>query len=456
MAATEIVVLSDLHLSAGYDETTGAYNRNEDFFYDAAFARLLDHLRARPCRLVILGDLFDFLQVELTRPAAPGAEPDSSDAATVAKLDQIARGHPEFFAALSRFVRGGHQLDVVPGNHDVELIRPAVQARFCELLGVTEGVTFHPWIFYLPGLLYAEHGHQYDETSSFATPLRPYHPDEPGHIDLPLSSYFVEYLFNRIEAIDPFADNVRPVTRYLLWALQTHPVRVLMTFREHIGLFLGVLSQSRDLTRAELAARDRAYHAEVLRPYAAELGLAYDTVAAIDDLAAVPAMTSKRRELEALLLRPIADSVPVLGALAAVYLAVMRTRPSLRSFLLFLLGVGGLVWREREALRPATEHGRTLRRAAERVDALLRRERKAVPFYVFGHSHELEQFPVGRGGRYMNSGTWTPVVSTAFELLGGRETFSFVHITPGTPPVGRLMVWNDHAGRADPLPLLSA
>ena len=58
----------------------------------------------------------------------------------------------------------------------------------------------------------------------------------------------------------------------------------------------------------------------------------------------------------------------------------------------------------------------------------------------------------------MNSGTWTPTVPAAFELLGARETFSFVQVTRerGTGrPVPRLMVWNDNAGRAEPLPLIS-
>lgn len=67
----DVVIVSDLHLSAGYDPLTGRYDRTEDFFYDAAFARFLDNLllRAevehRKWRLVILGDMLDFLQVEV-------------------------------------------------------------------------------------------------------------------------------------------------------------------------------------------------------------------------------------------------------------------------------------------------------------------------------------------------------------------------------------------------------
>src|SRR5262245_46291388 len=99
----DIAIVSDLHLCAGYDERTGAYSRREDFVYDGAFARFLAHLRRRAedegrrWRLVILGDFFDFLQVE--RFDAAGAEPavDTSEEATLAKLARIARGHRELF-----------------------------------------------------------------------------------------------------------------------------------------------------------------------------------------------------------------------------------------------------------------------------------------------------------------------------------------------------------------------
>ncbi|HEX6383767.1 MAG TPA: hypothetical protein VF177_03760, partial [Anaerolineae bacterium] len=67
--------LSDLHLSEGYYPGTGKLSRNEDFFHDEAFARFLFyHINLsqvnidkayfrRPWKLIINGDIFDFLQV---------------------------------------------------------------------------------------------------------------------------------------------------------------------------------------------------------------------------------------------------------------------------------------------------------------------------------------------------------------------------------------------------------
>jgi hypothetical protein len=53
-------------------------------------------------------------------------------------------------------------------------------------------VTFHPWIFYVPGLLYAEHGHQYHDINVVDTILRPTPPGRPDRLALPLASHLIE------------------------------------------------------------------------------------------------------------------------------------------------------------------------------------------------------------------------------------------------------------------------
>lgn len=467
----DIAIVSDLHLSAGYDERTGAFSRLEDFFYDGAFGRFLADLERRAAaegrrwRLVILGDLFDFLQVELDRYAPPQAE--TGDRITLAKLNRIARGHRELFAALGRFAAAGFPVEIVAGNHDVELIRASTQRRLVELVVAASGrpeaaqqICFHPWIFYVPGVVYAEHGHQYDDVNSFATQLRPF-ARGGDQVDLPLGSYFVTYLFNQIEAFDPFADNVKPPTSYLLWALQHHPIRTLSTLGVHVRLLLAVLRGSKDMTPGDVRALRRAYQEDALRAYADEIGLSDDAVVAIDKLAAVPAMTSKLHQLRSMILAPLAEVVPTFAAVVAIYLAVGRMRQGLRGFATFALGLAGLAWRERRAMRPPTQDSTYLLRAARRIRRILAREGKTVPLYVFGHTHTPEQVPLTTERRppyYMNTGTWTPTVTTGYELLAARETFTFAQITREREtgrPVSRLMVWNDDANRSEPLPILA-
>jgi UDP-2,3-diacylglucosamine pyrophosphatase LpxH len=465
----DLVIVSDFHMSSGYNPRTGTYDRNEDFFYDAAFSRFIDDLikrgqvEPRDWRLVILGDFVDFLQVP---PPENGDGRATSCQTTVAKLERIARGHREMFAALGRLLDAGHVVDLVLGNHDIEFIWPEVQTRFKELVGehtqvdVTVNITFHPWFYYVPNLVYAEHGHQYDSVNSFPTLLRPYLPGRPDEIELPLGSFFVLYLFNYIERIDPFADNIKPVTRYLAWALRAHPVIGLSTLGYHVRFFIRVLKKTSGLTQAEQHQRRAQYRDEQVREHAQQVGLSAAVLDELDRLSAVPALSSKLRQLEALILRPLLPSLPVVAALVAMYQAVKRIRPGARSLLTLAGGFGALLWRERRLLRPTTDAGSYLYRAARQVHDSLSRANAAVPAYVFGHTHTAEVAPLAEtdeSPRYYNCGTWTPLVPQTFELLSTRERFTFVQITrdPSSRQVtSRLLIWNDAANRAEPLPLL--
>ncbi len=92
MAGRNYVFVSDLHLSEGFLEDKKCYHVNEDFFYDDAFARFLEHLEdkrkakryKKPWRLVINGDFLDFLQVTTA--------PDPEDRQAVAVFKKFVEG----------------------------------------------------------------------------------------------------------------------------------------------------------------------------------------------------------------------------------------------------------------------------------------------------------------------------------------------------------------------------
>src|SRR4030067_2058239 len=62
-----LAIISDLHLSEGWDEN-GYLSKLEDFFFDQSFKRFLGYLSKKAeeggfyYRLIIDGDLVDFLQ----------------------------------------------------------------------------------------------------------------------------------------------------------------------------------------------------------------------------------------------------------------------------------------------------------------------------------------------------------------------------------------------------------
>jgi hypothetical protein len=171
VSAPALVIVSDLHLGGGLQSGSWGPGFSDEFTDDHAFADFLGWLSARgEGRLVFLGDAFDFLRVPVS-----GARTGlfaRTDAEAVAQLDMIAAAHPAVVRALSAALAAGLRVDFVSGNHDAELIRPAVRERLCTLLGAAVG--FHPWILYIPGVLYAEHGHHHHDINAFACPLSPY------------------------------------------------------------------------------------------------------------------------------------------------------------------------------------------------------------------------------------------------------------------------------------------
>jgi UDP-2,3-diacylglucosamine pyrophosphatase LpxH len=179
--AAKLVVISDLHMSEGWNSDRKLAKR-EDFLFDDAFVRFLEYLYppmkvdyfggARPpVHLVINGDFLDFMPVRVSvedrirlekqrhgRHGPPptvahslvrrlqlrwwrwcvvkfGSNGSTDEPMGICKLDKVAKGHARVFEALRRFLEGSkNRLTVVVGNHDVELCFSGVQERFRELV----------------------------------------------------------------------------------------------------------------------------------------------------------------------------------------------------------------------------------------------------------------------------------------------------------------------------------
>src|SRR4051812_44838748 len=99
-SAYDVLIVSDLHMSSGYHRLTQTYNRLEDFFYDDEFGRFLDHFgrcKDRRWRLLILGDLIDFMQVPIRLDNGESAFWATDERSAVEKLVLVKKGHPGMF-----------------------------------------------------------------------------------------------------------------------------------------------------------------------------------------------------------------------------------------------------------------------------------------------------------------------------------------------------------------------
>jgi len=153
LSKQDIVVIGDFHVASGAPHS-------DPFTGDAAFAAFASHVVAgqeaasRGLRLLVMGDLLDFPAI---RRAGDALGEDA-----LACLDAAAEAHRELFDAFRRCVAAGLVIDVLIGNHDIQLCDAAVQDSLRARLGASRyALRFHPWFLHLPGVLYAEHGDQY-------------------------------------------------------------------------------------------------------------------------------------------------------------------------------------------------------------------------------------------------------------------------------------------------------
>src|SRR5262245_40655403 len=142
------LVLSDLHLGEDLATSATEATRLHVEIVERQLVQFIRHYthrreEGRPWRLVFNGDLIDFLTIAIG-PEHPdftflSARPSPEEhkyglrrtaKSAVAVVDAVARRHLEVFRALASFLARGNRLDVVCGNHDMELTWPAVQAAF--------------------------------------------------------------------------------------------------------------------------------------------------------------------------------------------------------------------------------------------------------------------------------------------------------------------------------------
>lgn len=399
------------------------------------------------------------------------------------KLRTCGAGHPRFFQALARFLAAGHRVVYVKGNHDVDVHWPLVQETFGDLVmeaaeqcpdlaGADEAqiranIEFCPWVCYEPGLAYIEHGNQYEPANFFRDFLDPVLPEDPQRLELPLGSFFVRYIFNFLETIHPWADNVKPASRYVTQAFKQEPLRMLGIIVDNLGIILQAVWEA-FRKRAIVPRVDRSVLARMTARRGLLAGLPPEAMRDVAEVSLNWVAGWWRRILRKLALGGLSFVllIAVLVLLSQPLLDLIRqglTRmPWLKtaaqlagSVLLFV--VRRLI--ERKVESEAEDY---LLRAAGDVAPILTRHGLAVPYLIFGHTHNAEVVRLPRQPElpydqwYVNTGTWVQVLSEEEQLIRDRKQFTFVEIVPGEEP-GRptLWQWNDDAGRPAPVLLLN-
>ena len=449
--AANILVVSDLHFGEELLPGASTERRRAVELAVTAFREFLQHhaarrLRGRPWRLVIAGDLFDFMSVVV--PGSPEMPAKSADERRlglnrgaregVVRMRMIAEVHRPLFADLVRFAAAGHQVDIVVGNHDVELLEPEVVAELEAQLRAAGAdaralarIKIVPWFIYLPGTAWIEHGHVYDEGCSFEFNLSPCDPKD-GRLVFNVDYAAVRQLGTVLPDVDPHAVEAWSFWGFLRYGWQQGARsfgRLLLGYARFVGATIDARTLHRSHQRRD---RRRRAHRARLAQVATDGGVTFEVASAIDRLARTPLTVSWRRLGRMVMLDKFCIAVAVLLAFAALAIALPLGWA--------LAGTAGVVAAAAGAQRWLGTHLVTSQLPMRAVPRRLRGYVDA-PVVVFGHTHDPRWQALDGGGLYVNSGTWLPATRP-----GLRKSFTHVLIQPGGTggaPKVELRQWRD-------------
>lgn len=224
-------IISDLHLTDAEPSRPRTKPKSrlwkkfktKQFFIDHDLCGFLGEIQEKakghPIELILNGDIFDFDSVmaypqksifpvnwiETRRGLFPVEEK------SVYKISVILEEHKMFIDALSEFIKKGHTIVVIPGNHDVELAFAKVQEAFINALNLNEmdkkRIRFTPWFYISNNDTFIEHGHQQDPYCLCENPLNPFLVDyNTISVRLPFGNVACRYIMNGMGLFNPHVD----------------------------------------------------------------------------------------------------------------------------------------------------------------------------------------------------------------------------------------------------------
>jgi UDP-2,3-diacylglucosamine pyrophosphatase LpxH len=469
------LVISDLHLGEDLSlSATEATSRNLGVLERQLIEFLRYHTNRRhdgvPWRLVINGDMVDFLAVsilpgdgrldEVQKEVIPTEDEmmhglGRRSGVACAKMRAVVERHEDVFRAMARFLAAGNRVEIICGNHDVEMHWPSVQRTFKHGVAaiwrqttsahrpnaprardIESRIDFHPWFFYEKGVSWIEHGHQYDECCSFDFALDPLAYDGE-HIANNVDAASMRYVANQLQDAEPHAAAEWSMGGWLRFALNVGVKGAWQAGRGYVRFVGSMLSTWRAHAQPSKMNRERRRaQRERLEALAKRHQIAPKALRAIDDLHRRPVVTSLRRLMSVLMVdRLLVNVAALLMVLVALFVMPLVWALPIALATFGLAKVTGGYLHRRRLVNPEV----TLALAPERIRRYI-----DAPYVCFGHTHEPVEQPLDKGGCYLNSGTWLPTGKP-----GLLRSFTHVVIIQGERgPSANLRQWRDGASRA--------
>ena len=420
-----LLVFSDVHLGSDLNDGPGTTPRRTKTIDRDLVALVAHYRRQEPSadrwRIVVAGDFIDFagmvlapeasaLETELTEEEREHGVGSAADHVRL-KLRRVAERHADLFVELAGFVADGHALTLVHGNHDVELHWDAVQADFRELLwsnvagrlapasraAFLARIEFQPWFFYRPGIVYIEHGHQYDPFCSTAHVMSPLHPLDPRRVVRGFSDVLLRYVVRQTRGLKEHGHEHLGVADYVTFGVRLGlggMIRLAVRFaRAILELF-----RLRRAYVSEAASVLRDEHERRCAKLAEAMRIGRDRIDALLALQAPPITHSVRGILASVLLDRLAVGLFALLTLAGLALfGAFHGYGVLGAF--GILVAWSLLHRHLSQQRQVDPAAQLQIRAAQLASLF------QVAFVVMGHTHAPVVAAAGPA-TYVNLGSW--------------------------------------------------
>jgi UDP-2,3-diacylglucosamine pyrophosphatase LpxH len=430
-----LLILSDVHLGNDLNDLARNGARRSQRV-DADLANLLGHYQRTPpaghgWRLVIAGDFIDFIGMAIFSSSedadtVPNAEEREHGLGNTAahgrlKLRAVATRHRIVFEALAAFVASGHALTIVHGNHDVEFhwdgVKDELKALLLEMAPSPVGsdpalaaefaarIEFAPWFYYVGGVAYVEHGHQYDQLCSTENVMAPLSARDPRRIARSFSDVLLRWVVRPTRGVPEYGHHRMGVGDYVMLGVRLGAgglVRLAARFASAVYEMFRLRSAS--LSEAARALREEQERRMTALAAATRVGI--ERLRALAALQAPPVTLSVSKILAGVLLDRLALGVAAAGTIAAV-----AVTGSLHLWRWPVAGAVAIAWtlahfylraRRRAWFGARLDNDEAL---VERAGHLARLFPAA--FVVMGHTHTPAMVAVAQGAStYVNVGSW--------------------------------------------------
>jgi UDP-2,3-diacylglucosamine pyrophosphatase LpxH len=462
-----LLVLSDVHLGSDLNDVGEPMRRSRRV--DEDLVKLLEHYRAAAppgdCwRLVFAGDFIDFVGIAVraqgvtlaTERSDEEREHGLGNAAdhVRVKLRLVVERHRDIFDALAGFVADGHALTFVHGNHDIELhwdavkddLRSVLFSRACaarhdvlDAASFSKRIAFTPWFFYVEGLAYIEHGHQYDGFCASQYVMAPLSAADPRRIARSVSDVLLRFIVRPTRGMHEYGHDEYGVAHYLAFAVRLGAKGLLQ-----LGLrYASAVGELFRLRREQLSGAARKLgdeHDRRMALVARVTQIGIERMRALAALQAPPVIRTIRGILACVLLDRLA--LGFVAALTLVVVAILMITHVVHSWWVapsiiaaWAFGQGLLATQ-----RTANPEARMIERAGHLAKLF------PAAFVVMGHTHTPARIAINEGrATYINVGSWAEEEDDESEPAEKNYRAARTHLvihSSDQGPVAEFLTWD--------------